>query len=444
MTSALFHVGSRHIDYSVSVYMGTDFFESEPCPRCGLRRYGDIRPSLVATVNGAEKMWPDVVSFGRSLGIAVSDRVMADLLDGGIKGMRFDELRLQGVPAKKPCPWKYWLVAATGDASFLPEPPEGVPQPACPKCGMWDLRHLAGTWPGCSSWPLRVSSWSGDDFVRGFHGTTWSIMCTGRVVELARNRGWTNAEFSPAGTSVAVEHLRPDWHERIAVDLKRYYGGMSLREISEARARERETTVETATEPEESPASDHPFDDITYDGYACQGWCDLDAAFGGCCLVVYPDGDDGPSDEQRELFDEFVASSSRWLPHLQRKLPVALRKAVADGRIKLAEPVPPKVAEFSNLARWLQCSEVSVKAQEGKTEGLIEVSYSIRGTDWTVRARIRPGADTPGQLVRVSVHPIDECEADGELVQTGPDRYELVVTPKQERDEGEEDSAPGG
>jgi hypothetical protein len=260
---------------------------------------------------------------------------------------------------------------------------------------------------------------------------------------MARNREWTNAEFSPAGTSVALDHEHPDWRERISVDLERYYGGMSVRDIYEARVREYEATVGTATESEESPASDHPFDAITYDGYACQGWCRLDATFGGCCLVVYPDDDDGPSDEQRELFDAFVASEDRWLPLLQRKLPVALRKAVADGRIALSEPVPPTVAEFSDLARWLQRSEVSVEAQEGKTEGLVGISYTIRGTDWTVRARIRPGADSPDQLVRVSVHHIDECEADGELVQTGPNQHELVITPKQERDEGEEVASPG-
>jgi hypothetical protein len=263
-------------------------------------------------------------------------------------------------------------------------------------------------------------------------------MCTERVVDLARDKGWTNAEFSLAGTPVKVEHWRPDWRERLDVDLKRYYGGVSWSDISEARAREREATVEVVVEPEEAPAGDHPFDAITYDGYACQGWCRLDATFGGCCLVVYPDEDDGPSDEQRELFDAFVASEFRWLPLLQRKLPVAMRKAVADGRIALPEPVPPTVAEFSDLARWLQRSEVSVEAQQGKNEGLVGISYFVRGTDWTVRARIRPGADTPDQLVRVSVHPIDECEADGELVQTGPDQYELVVTPKQEHDDGVE------
>jgi hypothetical protein len=270
-------------------------------------------------------------------------------------------------------------------------------------------------------------------------------MCSERIVDLARERLWTNVSFTWLNSGIQLPTHSLRWRERLSVQVAMYIAGAdstAIRNVPVPGSVAEKPAAGNEWE-DEKGGGDHPFDDVVDDGYACQGRCQLEAGFGDCDLLVYPDGDDGPSDEQRELFDTFIASEARWLPLLQRKLTVALRKAVADGRIALAEPVPATVAEFSNIGRWIERPEVSVEAQEGKTEGLVGISYSIRGTDWTVNARIRPGDDSPDQLVRVSIHHIGECEADGELVQTGPDQYELVVIPKQEQDEGEEEATPG-
>lgn len=452
-----FRLLGEGVGYDVMFDVTLPHVALDPCPVCQRRRHGGGRMPCNATVSQAQRKWPDVLTcvYGE---MAVSDRVAADMKEAGLTGLRFHAITLEGVPSKKACPWNYWLVECLGSAELAVVLPPGTEDPTCPRCGMWSQDRLtpnedSGRYP-----PLRLKSWDGKDFVRAFELETVTDLCSERVVDLARERGWTNVDFRAAGTCVRVHLGISDWRVRLDRQLALYNAGASWEEvraavcgkpdISSARtpgsaAAQQPLDTPAASADEVSPAAAHPFDDMVDDGYACQGLCHLDAGFGDCSLLVFPDGDDGPSDEQRELFDAFVASEARWLPLLQRKLPVALRKAVAEGRIALPEPVPPTVAGFSDLARWLEAPDVSVEAQEGKTEGLVGISYTIRGTDWTVQAHIRPDADTPGQLVRVSVHIIGECEADCELVQTGPNQHELVITPKQERDEGEEDASPG-
>lgn len=423
------------IEYSIHFDVRVPRLVGDPCPACGRRRAGWGGEPRRASVCGAEKKWPDVVCcycLG-SIGCAVSDRAADDLRNAGVTGMKLHLLELEDVPIKKPCPWKYWFIETLGRATYLPALPDGETQPECPRCGMWDADDVKVNGAYAERCPLRLLEWDGCDFVRGCYETTWRDMCSERVVDLARERQWTNVRFWMLPGHVCLRHAHPDWRDKLDIHLHRYYSGVDLEDLYAVPAEtQRGASPETVgaqasgSGHEETCGEPHPFDDLADDGTACQGQVELAAGFGLCDLLVFPDGDDGPSDEQRELFDAFVAGQEEWLPELRRKLAAILRKASKQGEIALAEPLPARVRDFAAFSRWLGSPDVSIGEQEDEAGEAVELSYPILGTDHVALARVRPGAEFPEPRVTASVQPWDMTETGGKFVRN-PDGSESIV-----------------
>lgn len=139
--------------------------------------------------------WPDILGHGAGWPMYfISENVVQSLNQAGIPFARLTEMPVAEVnppKLKSPPPKYYVLEAAPGIemdyvASKVPTDSIGKPIP-----------HL---YPLNISWKLKRDSWTGLDlFCRPnvWNRPTCSLICTEKVVELAKHEGWTNAKFEP-------------------------------------------------------------------------------------------------------------------------------------------------------------------------------------------------------------------------------------------------------
>lgn len=157
-------------------------------------------PGLAFETQGSEgqaNYWPDVLGCGAATpGFFVSERILMDLQNAGIPYLRATEIpsnepyprKLRGVP-----PPKYHVLEAIRgilhdyDAMGVPVDSNGRP-----------------VYIGNKPFPkhvCRLSSWNNNDLF-SYTDVIWTltIMCTEKVVNLAKEKKWTNIEFKPVLT----------------------------------------------------------------------------------------------------------------------------------------------------------------------------------------------------------------------------------------------------
>jgi hypothetical protein len=292
----------------------------------------------------------------------------------------------------------------------------------CNKCSVWKGHEFRKAGVPFPLNRLRKDSWHDEDFVWASYMDRDALLCSARVIDLACRKQWTNFDFRPFGNGyyeVHVKHRDPNWRSLLEERLRQIDAGIPAEPIVAHAACAADASAE-------SPSGTHPFDNLDDDGTACQGKVDLAAGFGLCDLLVFPDGDDGPSDAQRELFDAFVASQEAWMPELLRQLAAILRKASRQAEIALSDPLPERVDNLATLSRWLKSPEVVIGEEGDEAGEAVELSYPIRGTDHVVRARVRSGSEPSTPRVSVFVQPWDMTETSGKIVRN-PDGSESIV-----------------
>lgn len=157
-------------------------------------------PGLVIC-NGRQKAvkWPDMLgSGGGGPNLFVSEKVVDSLNREGIPVARVTEISIGEIEAKglqDKIPPKYFVLEVEPgihlnyEASLIPLDEHGVPQHRLRPShfGVWDIGRLE-TWNGADlfsmeGFPLLIRS---------------RLLCTDRIVELAKRDKWTNVGFEPA------------------------------------------------------------------------------------------------------------------------------------------------------------------------------------------------------------------------------------------------------
>lgn len=359
-----------------------------------------------------DSRWPDFLDCMVD-GALVSECVADDLRASGIEGFRLVPIELRyskDVPPETRAPWRYWGLQAAATVAFDPVLTEwDVERMVCKRCGRWTTRLAPPVGPQNRRIVLRDEEWNGADFAWADVDEGTVPVCSERIVDMAREQGWTNCAFTAmlGIHAILVEHAFADWRDRLSARLAEFdFWNPSPVTASVYRQppflTEQESPPPSVTDPGAETPPEHPFDDLCDDGFASQGLCQLRAGFGTCGLLVFSDGEEETSGEQRALFDQFVASEERWLPVLQRKMAAILREAIAVANLTKLDPLPVNIPEYQELSRWLNVPDVSISAQDGTADGIVEISYAIRGTDFTVCALVRPDAKASDELVRVS------------------------------------------
>jgi hypothetical protein len=146
-------------------------------------------------VEGGSK-WPDLLGYGGGYPpFFVSERVLESLNAAHIEIARATEMPIADIQSRskklKGQPIRYFALEAPYgietdyEASGVPVNASGRPITPLPKSVVWTLK---------------VSSWSGADLVSApnmWKRPTCSLICTEKVVELAKHDGWTNCFFKP-------------------------------------------------------------------------------------------------------------------------------------------------------------------------------------------------------------------------------------------------------
>jgi hypothetical protein len=152
------------------------------------------KPGLYIDDDGKANAWPDILGHGGGCPrFFVSDKVVGSLVRERIEIARLTAMPIAEVLCSalegKPSPGYFVLEAPYAidvdyTASGVPIDAEGRP-----------VRLLKSP-----IWKLKLSSWTGRDLFGWpniWKGPDWSLICTERVVELAKRDGWTNCRFDP-------------------------------------------------------------------------------------------------------------------------------------------------------------------------------------------------------------------------------------------------------
>ena len=167
-----------------------EFWKINGCPPPGI---------VVSNGRGKATKWPDILGNGGGLpGMFLSQKVVDSLDREGIPIFRLTEMpiaEIDGTGLKNIDPPKYYVLEVDPGiqlnyvASQIPLDEHGNPQHRLRPShfGVWDIG--------------RLETWNGADLfsMEGFPSLIRSrLLCTDRIVELAKRDKWTNVGFEPA------------------------------------------------------------------------------------------------------------------------------------------------------------------------------------------------------------------------------------------------------
>ena len=162
-----------------------------------LREFWKVNPWPPGIYIETGRIWPDFLGHGGgSPSFFVTERVLESMRTEGLTITRATEIPIGQIDSKalkdKPPPRYFVVETAPGievdfAATGIPTDAEGKPV----------LNPLPKPWPPVA-WRLRLSSWNGADlFCYSNFGGSLTLVCTEKVVELAKREGWTNCRFEP-------------------------------------------------------------------------------------------------------------------------------------------------------------------------------------------------------------------------------------------------------
>jgi hypothetical protein len=152
--------------------------------------------------------WSDIIGCGGVLpSFFVSQRILDDLAQAGIPIHRSTVMPIVSISAKR-------LKAAAPPVYHVLEADPGIEVDWCAMGIPVDSNNVAITNPYPKPWPppvwlIRPSTWKGLDL---FSYSNWqgklTLLCTQRVVDLAKLKGWTNVRFERLSDG---DRNRPLW-----------------------------------------------------------------------------------------------------------------------------------------------------------------------------------------------------------------------------------------
>lgn len=185
-------------------------YENKTCPQCGRVDMVRFGPGRVEVDRGRE--WPDAIGSaqtGTNPPFIISQRVLDVLHNARIAKFSEDPAVIEKIGAKSlrdiPPP-RYYYLTVTGEISVDFDAGGASLIDQCPVC----FRSSSGGTLGSRFVPLS-DTWDGSDIFRIRNLSGDAIFCTLKIVDLARQHGWTNFLFEPMDISEKQRQESHNW-----------------------------------------------------------------------------------------------------------------------------------------------------------------------------------------------------------------------------------------
>ena len=214
--------------YPLAELCGTMAEVTSLCPICGLNIGREGYTSTMLPRFARIEFWrrkkecPDVFYTTTTAGCyLVSDRVVNDLRTAGITEFKTHLVPFQDVPEKRMPPWQYWLFEPfRGTVRYRPIMDENYREEdrvLCPYCQHMKPHRFGYYLASRPRYEIVKDSIVDYDMVWVLKNCFTAIGFSERVVDLAREKKWTNAWFEPFENEVRVFHEDPNWRERLVI-----------------------------------------------------------------------------------------------------------------------------------------------------------------------------------------------------------------------------------
>lgn len=181
---------------------------TSPCSGCG-RDISHSRGPVHADIE-AGREWPDAMGSGFEPMLMVSQRVADDLNAVGASGYDAEPVIIREIRPKPlrviPSPQYYCLFVKGGIDVDLESAGIRVTS-YCPVCFATEPR----IYPPPGQFMPMADTWDGSDLFGMRNWPCSRVLCTFKIVELARSRMWTNFEFEPMDVSDRQRQEAYNW-----------------------------------------------------------------------------------------------------------------------------------------------------------------------------------------------------------------------------------------